>query len=120
MNIRPPSLSAIFHQQCPRCRQAPIFRRPILRGPLAMHNHCPLCGLHFEREGGYFLGAMYVSFLFTIGVVTALVMGLWLGAGWTYEHAMIGALLAYLPFVPFILRYSRVIWIHIDQTFDPE
>jgi hypothetical protein len=85
-----------------------------------MHERCPVCRLRFQREGGYFLGAMYVSFLFTVVVVTVLLMALWLGAGWTYESAMIGALVAYLPFVPFIIRYSRVIWIHLDQTFDPE
>jgi hypothetical protein len=27
-----------------------------------MHACCPVCGLHFEREEGYFLGAMYISY----------------------------------------------------------
>lgn len=85
-----------------------------------MHKRCPVCGLKFVREGGYFLGAMYASFLITVVIVSALVMTMWLGAGWTYEHSLIGALIAYLPFVPFIIRYSRVLWIHLDQTFDPD
>ena len=27
-----------------------------------MHERCPVCDLKFEREAGYFLGAMYVSY----------------------------------------------------------
>jgi hypothetical protein len=85
-----------------------------------MNERCPVCGLKFVREAGYFLGAMYVSFLFTILVVSALVGAMWLGAGWSYERSLIGALIVYLFFVPFIIRYSRVLWIHLDQTFDPD
>ena len=85
-----------------------------------MNERCPVCGLKFVREAGYFLGAMYVSFLFTVLVVSALVGAMWLAAGWSYEHSLIGALIVYLLFVPFIIRYSRVLWIHLDQTFDPD
>ena len=85
-----------------------------------MNERCPVCGLKFVREAGYFLGAMYVSFLFTILVVSALVGAMWLGVGWSYERSLIGALIVYLLFVPFIIRYSRVLWIHLDQTFDPD
>jgi hypothetical protein len=28
---------------------------------LRMHERCPACGLKFEREDGYFLGAMYIG-----------------------------------------------------------
>jgi hypothetical protein len=27
--------------------------------------------------------------------------------------------LLFLPFVPMIFRYSRILWIHLDQTVDP-
>jgi hypothetical protein len=26
----------------------------------------------------------------------------------------------FLPFVPIIFRYSRVIWMHVDWVLDPE
>jgi hypothetical protein len=26
---------------------------------------------------------------------------------------------AYLPFVPFVVRISRVIWVYIDRSVDP-
>lgn len=39
-----------------------------------MFDNCPVCGLKFEREQGYFLGAMYVSYLVSIPPVLLLVL----------------------------------------------
>ena len=42
---------AILRQRCPRCRAGRVFR-----GLVDMNPSCPVCGLPFEREQGYFLG----------------------------------------------------------------
>jgi uncharacterized protein (DUF983 family) len=112
-------LAAIARQVCPRCRQGQIFREPLRRGILAMHERCPVCGLEFEREPGYFLGAMYVSYLLSIPPVLLLVWIIWRLTGWRLETVLLGAFVAYLPFVPIVTRYSRVIWIYVDRKFDP-
>jgi uncharacterized protein (DUF983 family) len=114
------ALQAILRQRCPRCRRGHIFARPLLRGWLAMHERCPVCALKFEREQGYFLGAMYVSYALSIPPVFVLILALWLLAGLRFEVALFGASAAYLPFVPLVVRISRVVWIHIDQRIDPE
>src|ERR1043165_6876459 len=106
-------LQAILHKRCPRCRQGEIFRGTMLRGLLSMHDRCPVCGLRFEREPGYFIGAMYVSYGIAIPPYLLLVAALWLFAGWPYERALLSAVLIYLPFVPIVMRLSRVIWIYI-------
>jgi len=113
-------LEGILRQRCPRCREGPIYRGPMLRGLLAMYERCPVCGLTYEREEGYFIGAMYVSYGMAIPPYLAIVSALWLLAGWRYEMALLGAVVVYLPFVPMVMRLSRVVWIYIDQTFDPE
>ncbi len=113
-------LRAILRERCPRCREGRIYRRPLLRGWLAMNDTCPVCGLKFNREQGYFLGAMYVSYALSVFPVLLLVILLWLVAHWSYDAALLGAVIAYLPFVPLVVRISRVLWIHIDQAFDPE
>lgn len=107
-------LRAILRHLCPRCRQGRIFR-----GWLAMYDVCPVCGLKFNREQGYFLGAMYVSYGLSIPPVLALLLILWRLAGWSFAAAIIGAFVAYLPFVPLVVRLSRVIWIWIDRAVDP-
>src|SRR6185295_15533099 len=52
---------AVLRQRCPRCLEGRVFR-----GMLAMNDACPECGLVFEREPGYFVGAMYVSYAMAI------------------------------------------------------
>jgi len=84
-----------------------------------MYDVCPVCGLKFNREQGYFLGAMYVSYGLSIPPVLALLLILWRLAGWSFNAAIIGAFVAYLPFVPLVVRLSRVIWIWIDRAVDP-
>ena len=92
----------------------------MLRGLLSMYERCPVCGLKYQREQGYFVGAMYVSYGLAIPPFVLMVTALWLGAGWGYEQALLAAFIAYLPFVPIAMRMSRVIWMYIDQAFDPE
>jgi uncharacterized protein (DUF983 family) len=114
------TFQSIIHSRCPRCREGAIFRGPLFRGWLSMYERCPVCRLKFEREQGYFIGAMYVSYVLAIPPYLLLVTALWLFAGWRYEVALLGAVVAYLPFVPVAMRLSRVIWMYIDQAFDPE
>lgn len=96
-----------------------MFRRFTLRGWLSMYESCPVCGLKFDREQGYFLGAMYVSYGLSIPPVLALVFAFWRLAGWAFGAALAGATVAYLPCVPLVVRFSRVIWIYIDRGIDP-
>src|SRR5688572_4942778 len=60
------SLKAMLLGRCPRCRQGRIFPPFWSLRLLSMNPGCEVCGLHFERESGYFVGAMYVSY--TLGV----------------------------------------------------
>jgi uncharacterized protein (DUF983 family) len=108
-------LIALLLQRCPRCRTAPIFR-----GFITMNDPCPLCDLVFEREPGYLLGAMYFSYFMSVGLIASFFYLLkWLLPPW---HEMVVALVTmiiYLPFVPFVFRYSRVIWIYYDRLIAP-
>ena len=79
-----------------------------------MYKNCPNCGLLFEIEPGFFIGAMYVSYAFSILILllVGLLMYLFIGDPpiWAY------AVCAILPIVtlhPVIFRYSRVLYLHI-------
>jgi uncharacterized protein (DUF983 family) len=110
---------AIWRQLCPKCRQGRIFRRPVYRGWQDMFECCPACGMKFEREQGYFLGAMYVSYGLSIPVVLLLLLLFWRFTSWPYDLDILAAFVAYLPLVPFVARFARVAWMYIDQAFDP-
>ena len=111
-----PSLTAILHGVCPRCRQGKIYRRSFLRSWLDMYDRCPNCGLHYEREQGYFLGAMYASYFLSVPAVGLLTwaINVWLVPEWTLEKAIFLAAPPFILMSPLIFRYSRVIWMHLD------
>jgi hypothetical protein len=80
---------------------------------------CPRCGLHFEREQGYWVGAVAVNTiivgaLFTVALVTAMVL--------TVPNIPWGAVLAIvLPVMAigplFFYPFSKTIWCAIDLAF---
>jgi uncharacterized protein (DUF983 family) len=114
------ALEGIRRQVCPRCRQGPIFRLPLWRGFLAMHEKCLVCGLKFEREPGYFLGAMFISYVIMIPPVLLGTLAIWYVSGWPFNLVLVGAFFAHLPLVPMVTRLARVLWIYLDRTLDPD
>jgi uncharacterized protein (DUF983 family) len=115
----PGALTAIWHQLCPRCRRGPIYRTSLWRGFLNMYERCPHCGLKFEREQGYFVGAMYISYLLSIPPCLVIVLLVWRITGWAFDMVMLATFVAYLPFVPVVTRYARVLWMYFDRRVDP-
>lgn len=110
----------MFRQRCPRCRQGSIFRYSIYRGFPGMCERCSVCGLKFQREEGYFLGAMYISFGLALVIIALIALLLWVITGWWITRVTIWALGLFLPLAPAISLFARVLWIYLDQTFDPE
>jgi hypothetical protein len=85
-----------------------------------MNDPCPECGLLFQREEGYFLGAMYVSY----AIGAAILLPMFFAAKALVPEAdpvwlTFGVMFAYWPLVPAVFRYSRVVWIYIDRLVAP-
>ena len=110
----------ILCQRCPRCRTGSIFHYSIFRGFPPMHERCSVCDLKFEREPGYFLGAMYVSYGLGLGIITLIATLLWSVTGWWITKDTIWAVVLFLPLAPTLTLFARVVWIYLDQTIDPE
>jgi hypothetical protein len=85
-----------------------------------MYECCPVCGLKFEREEGYFLGAMYISYLLALGTILLLAVALWYFERWSIQKTAIWAVVLFLPLAPALTLLSRVMWIYLDQAVDPE
>ena len=108
------SLWAIVHLRCPRCHHGRVFH-----GILAMNQHCPVCLLRFEREPGYFMGAMYISYLFgSLVMVAALFCMLFFFPSLSDVWICVITFCILLLFIPAIFRYARVIWITLDRAID--
>lgn len=104
----------IVQGKCPRCRQGDIFRTW-----MQIYDMCPSCELKFNRESGYFLGALYIEYGIA-GVIIG-VFAVVLHAGWKIDiprSAGLGTVF-FMPFIPLTIRLSRTLWIYWDQWVDP-
>lgn len=106
-------LMAILLCRCPICLRGHVFR-----SLLGMYPDCPNCGIHFERETGYFLNAMFFAYVigFLILAPTMLYMYFKQVSTITFTVVVSAELLLLWPWV---FRYSRVLWLHFDQLLDP-
>jgi Protein of unknown function (DUF983) len=86
-----------------------------------MNETCPSCHLKFEREPGYFVGAMYISYALAVPILALLMLvaSYLIVPDWALENAAILAGAAFLPFVPLVFRYSRILWMHLNWYLDP-
>jgi hypothetical protein len=85
-----------------------------------MCERCSICGLKFQREEGYFLGAMYISFGLALAVIASIALLLWAITGWWVTKDTVWAVVLFLPLAPSISLFARVLWIYLDQAFDPD
>ncbi len=106
-------LFALLRQRCPVCLQGPVFR-----GIFAMHSHCPVCGVKYERETGYFLNSMFIAYTagFFILVPTAVLLYFLNVSLLVFSTAII---LETVIIYPLLFRYARLVWMHGDQVLDP-
>jgi uncharacterized protein (DUF983 family) len=101
-------------RRCARCGSGKLFKHWF-----KMVDDCPRCGLHFEREPGYFAGALAIN-LILVGGLFAIVFITMLAL--TIPDIPIGLTLAVcLPIVALgpIVAYpfSKTLWIAVDRAF---
>jgi uncharacterized protein (DUF983 family) len=100
--------------RCPRCGEAPLFTNLVRMAP-----RCPVCGLAFERETGYFIGAIYINYGLTVGLAVAgyFLLEAWLAPPTGWQVAGWGAFAVLFPLWSF--RYSKALWLALDHLVDP-
>jgi uncharacterized protein (DUF983 family) len=101
-------------KRCARCGKSRLFRHWF-----SMAADCPRCGLHFEREAGYWTGALAINVVLVGGAFTILFV---IAIAMTIPDVPVAPLLAF--FVPFMLiaplvtyPFSKTIWIAVDRAY---
>ena len=101
--------------RCPRCGTSRLFR-----GWFRMFPRCERCGLAFQREGGYYLGAIYINYGLTALLMTIAYPVLWLTTDISPD-VFIWPLLGFcLVFPLWFFHYARALWLGMDEFFDPQ
>jgi uncharacterized protein (DUF983 family) len=108
------ALNGIVQNHCPRCARTPVFHHLVM-----MNRKCSSCGYVYERENGYFLGAMVIGYaLSAFSAVPTLIAGFWV---YHAELLPVTALACVQVIVlsPVIFRFARLAWIYLDFRADP-
>ena len=111
------TLRRALSRRCPYCGAPGIFA-----SYFGLRESCPVCGVRFEREEGYFLGGyalnLVVSEIIGLGLALALIFGTALrNADLIWQEAIAVALAVAFPLLLF--PYSRTVWMAMDLTFHP-
>ncbi|HEX5630396.1 MAG TPA: DUF983 domain-containing protein, partial [Acidimicrobiia bacterium] len=107
--------SRAFLLRCPNCGG-----RGVVRG-LGVQPTCPSCGHYFERHEGYWIGAVAVNTVATIGVFAMVLVGVtvltWPDVpwGWLTVVGVLVTLLFPIGFYP----WSKLLWAALDLTLHP-
>lgn len=101
---------------CPNCGEGEVFL-----GWWKMRDHCPNCGHKFEREPGYWVGAVIFNTAIVITAIFAtmatVLAATWPDVPWT---ALTVASVAVSVMVPSIgYPYARTLWMAYDLYVHP-
>lgn len=117
-------LKSIFSHKCPQCLEGDMYQTKSsyqLKDIAKMNHSCPKCGLDFEREPGYYYGAMYVSYALTVAIgVSLFVADIVLFSEFNTWSYMLALTLVLLVLSPWTFRTSRVIWLNFFIKYKPE
>ena len=120
--MRPPlreMLLSAWRCRCPRCHDGPLFRG----WPNRVLPQCPICGLKYFREEGYFVGGMVVTYILAMAVIVVVSLVVFFVLpenGLLSENGKMAlwfasAILLTLAF----LRRSYSLWISLDYWIEP-
>ena len=121
-------VATVLSCRCPRCREGKLFQHPTtwnIRKNMLMHKNCPVCGQPTEIEVGFYYGTSYVSYGLTVAISIATLLFWWFTIGlsvndnrffiWLIVNAVFLLILQ-----PWLMRFSRSLWISWFVKYDPD
>lgn len=118
-------LISALTMKCPRCGEGELYDKSTLipkAGMFSMNTHCTECGLKYEKEIGFFYGAMYISYMLNIALFVTATVGYYLFFEDKVDGTwyILGYLLLTFLLIRWIYRMSRSIWLMFFVNYDPD
>lgn len=103
-----------LRQRCPVCGKGKVFQ-----GIFATYEHCPVCHFVYEREPGYYTGAIAINLVATELLIAIIAVPVAASQAFSIPAMIaIGAVLCVgLPLLFF--RPTKSLWISIDHMLHP-
>ena len=115
------TLLHILNNDCPQCQKGKVFneRNIFLNfGFPKMNEYCSHCHYKFEKEPGYFFGAMYVNYGLTVAesIATYCISQFFFEE--TFDLRIIAIIAAVIiGLAPINIRLSRLLWIYMFKNY---
>jgi uncharacterized protein (DUF983 family) len=116
-------LYSILTGTCPKCQNESMYldKNPLhFNKILKMHENCSHCGLKYQIEPSFFYGAMYVSYGLNVATGIAAFIISFVIFGSSLKVAFIAIIASLIVLFPFVLRWSRNIYINMFVSYDPK
>ena len=103
----------VFGNRCPNCGEGKVFT-----GIYRVARFCSVCDLRYEKESGYFLGAIvgtyFLTVLFLIPMCVYLMWFLQLDVPRVVAITVLPLLLLH----PFLFRTGKLLWLYVETNTD--
>ena len=121
-------LTTVINCRCPRCREGKLFKYPLslgLKRNMEMHEDCPVCKQATDIEVGFYYGTGYISYLICIAIVIVSFFVWLLTIGFSFQDKrfliwIIATCLFLAILQPWLMRFSRVLWLSFFVEYDPD
>ncbi|MCC9073211.1 DUF983 domain-containing protein [Flavobacterium sp. F-65] len=115
-------LNSILKGTCPKCQNESMYedKNPLhLTKVLKMNESCSHCGFVYQIEPSFFYGAMYVSYGLNVALGIAAFVISYVLLDSSIEASFIAIVVTLVLLFPFVLRWSRNIYINMFVSYDP-
>ncbi len=120
MPYKQSALYSILNNKCPRCHKGNFFENNnpyLLKKFDKMHKNCRVCNEDFERETGFYYGAMYASYGLTVAFGVAVYMLMCVVLNYEAITYLIVFAILQVLLMPIFYRASRLMWINLFVKF---
>lgn len=115
------TLLHILKNECPYCHKGKVFKEKNIYfkiGLPKMNKFCPHCNAKFEKEPGFFFGAMYVNYGLTVAQAIATYVIAQQFFTITFDLRIIGIIaFVIIAMASINIRLSRLLWIYMFKNF---
>lgn len=121
-------MATVLNCRCPRCREGKLFQYSLslrMNRNMEMHTECPVCKQPTDIEVGFYYGTGYISYLICILIVVVSFLVWFLTIGFSFQDRRF---LYWIIFIciclgllqPWLMRFSRVLWLSFFVKYDPD
>jgi hypothetical protein len=84
-----------------------------------MYENCPVCGLKYEQEPGFWYGAMYMGYTFSSGALLIVMLITLLVLKWEIPQVLTAVGITAVIGFTFNTRLSRSAWLNMIVSYNP-